>query len=260
MQGLRYWIGLGALGAAAFAGAAPVFAGANAGGVMMLYVKSDITPSTDPTDYCDDTGLSCPNPFLCDVANPAFDCNAGQKDTVQGGHTTAAAEGETFLFYLMMAFPEERCPRVSGVVFGIEYDEEVLSLLYSGGCGDFELPSGNWPQSFTGTALTWNSPRTSHLEPIYYFVAQWYQNPGGTFTGGTFAIRPHPSQGGPTFASDDVPSVLDPVGTLPGSIPTDFLPELGFGGGTGSNGTWTPTESQSWGHLKHHFSGGPATN
>ena len=172
-------------------------AGPNAGGTLIVHHTPGVLTSTDATDYCDSAVLAS-----CEAAI-----------------TTVELDVVRRLWTVMAAFHPTSNPRLSGIVFGVDYDPNVVTIDYHAGCGDFQLDTGSWPGPGSGTALTWNSTRTTRLTPVYYFAGYGYANPA------TFSIINHPSQG-LSFADDSVPSELDPVaGTgvlgfgMPGSAP-----------------------------------------
>lgn len=163
-------------------------AGPNAGGTLILHSNPGLVPSSDPTNYCGQSALQA-----CDAA----------VNGVAGGDITNSR-----VWHVIAAFAPASSPRLSGIVFGWTYDENVVVLSYSGGCGDFELPSGAWPASGEGTAVTWNTAQTSILTDVYYVAGYGY----GTDCS-VLQLSPHPTQGA-SFADDDVPSQLDPIAGL----------------------------------------------
>ncbi len=176
--------------------ASNAWAGPNANGVLLLHANEGITYCSDNTSYCGQAGL-----MTCEATDAS----------VQGNRV--------FVWFVIASFPDGSSPRLSGMTFGIQYDASV-SLMAQGACGDFELPTSDWPSSGSGTALTWNAPRTALLSTAYWFAGYNYYAP----TPALFALKPHPTQGG-SFADDSIPSILDPIlgyGTLgfdqPGTV------------------------------------------
>lgn len=98
--------------------ATPVLAGPNEGGVFILHANESIDYAPG-VDYCGQSGLR--------------DCNAADVSVNEAG---------THVIYVYGAFPAANDPRVSVLVFGLEYDEE-LTVVDWGTCGDVELLSGN---------------------------------------------------------------------------------------------------------------------
>lgn len=158
------------------------FAGANAGGTLLLHANPSITFTVDATTYCGQSGLT--------------DCQ---------GAVVSVAGTEVTVFYVIAAFPAQASPRLAGVSFGVEYDEANLPLLNHEPCSDFELAGDGWPGSGSGTAVTWNAAQTTPLVEVYWFAA--YNYDGGAHV---LELAQHPTQGA-FFADDSVPSVLDPV-------------------------------------------------
>ncbi|MEZ4651949.1 MAG: hypothetical protein R3E97_24745, partial [Candidatus Eisenbacteria bacterium] len=163
--------------------AAQSHAGPNEGGTLILHASTTVTYTTTTSDYCGMSTLAS-----CDLAN-----------TTVNGHDTA-------VIYVFAAFDSSAAPRLSGVAFGAEYDESRIAILDYGSCGDFELPDPDWPETGTGTSVTWNSAQESHLHECYWFAT--HALPGGSTT--QFTLVAHPTQDG-VFADDAVPSRLDPI-------------------------------------------------
>lgn len=235
-------------------------AGPNAGGVLILHANTNLQVSTEPTNYCGQSGLE--------------QCAAAVTSLPGGG-----PEDQT-VWFVLAAFSPEANPRLAGIAFGVNYDQEIVVSYYDG-CGDFELSMQNWPASGSGTAITWNSPHTGHLTEIYYFVGY-----GDVAEPRYFATAPHPTGGG-VFADDAVPGNIDPIaayGVLgfntPGSLPCggERVGACCFGGiggcevigadlchfgdgvyqGDGTNCdpdpcSATPVELKSWGGIKQTY-------
>lgn len=152
-------------------------AGPNAGGTLIAGLSVGTVYTVDNTGYCG--------------SSTTTDC-AATVNTV-GGTDPAVIN-------ILAAF--NGSPRLAGVTFGVTYD---VNLLEAGPCGDFELPTGDWPSSGEGTAVTWSTAQTDLLVEVYWFAAYDYYG-----TGGSINLGPHPTQGG-NFADDDVPSNIDPI-------------------------------------------------
>lgn len=160
-------------------------AGPNLGGTLIVHANPSIVYTTDVSNYCGQSGLgNCADgTFRHDGADPV-------------------------VFFIMAAFPASSSPRLSGVVFGIDYDATHVTLLASGLCGDFQLPTNGWPGPGEGNAITWNTAQTGHLVDIYWFAAYNYLSPSPAM----FSITDHPVRGGGCcFADDAVPANLDPI-------------------------------------------------
>lgn len=228
-------------------------AGPNEGGVLAVTLSLYLGSLNENSDYCDEFTLT--------------DCFDAEVDAESPG---------ILLLHVFAAFPDESSPRLSGLTFGWSYPEE-LSVLQANHCGDFELPSASWPESGTGTAVSWAVAQTAHLVPVYWVGAIDYYGEGSILS-----LIPHPDQGG-NFADDGNPSYLDPItaygafgfnteGTL--ACPTssssgaccigdecflmrqdECLNEGGMFQGAGTNcdnaecGT-TPSVTASWGEVK----------
>lgn len=174
-------------------------AGPNVDGTLILHANPALSYTTDATSYCGQSNLSeCYLALATTPANP-----------------TAPT-----VFHALAAFPDDSSPSVKGVTFGVDYDQAAFTLVDWGHCANFELATASWPLPQSGTALTWNSPKTNRL-----FDAYWFAGYSTGLTPTTFELSLHPTQGA-TFADDATPSNLDEVaafGTLgfniPGSIP-----------------------------------------
>ena len=180
-----------------------VLAGPNAGGALILHREGSLQYTDDIPSYCGLIALG--------------DCESA---------STYVPLNEDAVFYVVAAFPSSSVPRVSGVAFGIDYDEEAFVLLAHGGCGDFELGGSSWPSSGSGTSVTWTAPEFGTLTEVYWFAGYGTES-------SAFALVANPSQGA-VFADDLVPSQLDPI---------QFLGSLGFG--ASGNSPCPPSESDS---------------
>jgi hypothetical protein len=101
------------------------------------------------------------------------------------------------------------CPgsRLAGITFGISYTAGV-GILDGAPCGEFELPTADWPASGSGNAVTFNPTRTDPCVPVYWLAAySYYSNPD------MLQLIGHPSQGA-KFGDDSVPSILDDIACL----------------------------------------------
>jgi len=173
--------------ALAMAGGA-AYAGPNAGGTLILHANTTIVYTTDVEDYCGSgTGGSQGGLVLC----------ADAVNHVEGAGTV--------VFFAIGAFPDGSSPRVSGLVFGVNYPSQI-ALVAQGSCADFELATGGWPASGEGTAITWNTTQQAQLVEAYWFAGYNYYSPDPH----VFALGLHPTQGG-DFGDDAVPANLDPI-------------------------------------------------
>ncbi|MCA9727209.1 MAG: hypothetical protein R3E12_00210 [Candidatus Eisenbacteria bacterium] len=176
-------------------------AGPNAGGVLLLGLAD--APYTRDVDYCD--------------SNSATSCN----DIVV---SIRPYGGDVLVINCLAMFAPGS--RLSGITFGLDYDDASVAIVDAGGCGDFELPDAGWPAPGTGTAVTWGAPQMESVVPVYWFAAYSY------YYDDSYDLRliPHPTQGG-NFADDDIPANIDPIAGLgrfgfnmPGQV---FCPEGG---------------------------------
>jgi len=245
----REWLIGAAVCLVATAGGAQ--AGKNAGGYLVLYTNDSVVFSSG-TSYADSSGVTCPSDANC-PANPANNCSA-KKAVVQDGHSSTKTDAAV-VWWLIAGWPEEACPKLKALTFGINYTLHVdgttagLVIADSGTDADFEVKTSNWPSSNSGTGITWDSAKTSRLREVYWFAGYVYSDPT------TFHIRSHPTQGGPEFGDDNIPAGQDPAGVGYGGDPNqNFLPTLGLAGSVeGSNGDITATQQTTWGGIKSHY-------
>lgn len=250
---VRYWF-MAALCLTAVAGSAQ--AGANAGGYMVFYTNDAIDYTSDTVTYSGLSNVTCPNDASCPPydAPGASECSAN-KSTVQNSFTSNKGSSIA-VWWLLAGWPQapssDTCPKLAGTQFGIDYDPAKVTLVAWGTDANFELTTnygGNpWPAPRSGTALTWNSPKTSHLTEVYWFAGYaTYGDPT------TFSVANHPAGNSPpVFGDNGVPSQLDPVGVgYGGNGNQAFLPILGLAGSAGgTNGDITPTRKTTWGAVK----------
>ena len=169
-----------------FLSAGMAHAGPNAGGTLIVHATPEIL-------WTDDTMN------LCELAQiPDGNC-ANANTNLPGGPSA------TYIWWITAAFPNGSSPRLSGVTFGIGYDNTTLFLLSHESCGDFALPDGQWPNPGSGNAVTWGSAQTDQLVTVYSFAGYEYY---GNDT--SFCIVQPPVRSA-IFADDSVPAELDPV-------------------------------------------------
>src|SRR5690606_9516278 len=162
------------------------YGAANEGGTLIMALSEGTVYTSDISDYCGDvTVTSCETAV---TSGPSLD------------------DDETRLvIHVLAAFPPPG-GRLSGIVWGIDYDPERTFVIAYGSCGDFELANPDWPDPFSGTAITWFFPQTDPIVPVYWFNAYGYD-------GEAINLRPHPTQGA-LFADDQIPSQTDPIAGL----------------------------------------------
>ncbi|MEZ4648234.1 MAG: hypothetical protein R3E97_05495 [Candidatus Eisenbacteria bacterium] len=154
--------------------------GPNEGGTLILHADTG-TVYTEDGEYCGLSGLA--------------DCGSAE---------VRVEQAEPVVAHVLAAFFPGSGPRLSGLVFGIDYPANIV-LLGHGACGDFELPQDDWPASGSGTAVTFAEAQTDDLVEVYWFAAySEYAQPG------RLELGAHPTQGG-LFADDSIPGYLDPI-------------------------------------------------
>ncbi len=164
------------------------FAGPNSHGTLIVHAN--------PPDQFS----SCANEHegsFCSLTDP---CVA--LDACEHAITRVDASGAQ-VWTVIAAFPGGTSPRLSGITFGVQYPTS-LTVEAVERCADFELSDATWPESGSGTALTWNTAQTDPLRVIYAFAGYNYGSPA------LFSLIPHPTQGG-FFGDDSIPSLLDPI-------------------------------------------------
>ena len=160
----------------------PAASGPNSGGTLILAYDT----SGDLTDSV---------PVDCWLTTPEL---PGSCDEVQS--STGVLNSKTRI-HVLAAFSPGSLPRLAGLTFGITYGTGLVIDGYAT-CGDFEIAEASWPASNSGTAVTFATeyPTSPSGDPwlveIYSFVVANY----GTVE--TFALGPHPVQGG-WFADGD---------------------------------------------------------
>ena len=215
----------------ALAFAASAYA-ANEGGTLLIHFNSNVTYSSDTSNYIGLSGVTCTPDASC----PPYEgtCQYGN-DTEP---TSGKSAGQPDVAFVLASFPPGTCVRLSGVTFGVDYDATHLVLADWGQAGTFELATANWPASGEGTALTFGAtPSTSPVTELYWFACYAYAPV-------TLRLTGHPTQGA-TFADDAVPSNLESaVG-------------FGVGGLAGARGHRpddpTAVETMTWGSVKARY-------
>ncbi|MEZ4654791.1 MAG: hypothetical protein R3E12_14700 [Candidatus Eisenbacteria bacterium] len=138
----------------------------NRGGVLLVHVNEDLVYSQD--------GAFC-------GASDLGDC----LDAV-----TRVDHTEPVVCHVLAAFGDNAAPRLTGLAFGIEYDDCVQVLDWHP-CADNEGPIPGWPASGLGTELYWDEPRRAQLTEVYWFGLSSYDGRSGNFV-----LGPHPTRGG----------------------------------------------------------------
>lgn len=170
------------------------YAGPNAGGTLIVSFGG-IVQCVDVPDYCGN------------VSTP--DCESAV--------TSTPITVEPVVLNILAALPPGG--RLKAIAFGWSYDPNVYVAGWAP-CGDvvIELPQVDWPESGSGTAITWSTVKTDELVEVYWVGAYAYLEPG------RLVLQGHPTQGG-VFADDAIPATEDPIagfGTfgfgMPGSV------------------------------------------
>ena len=224
-------------------------AGKNAGGYLVFYTNDSVTYTPDNEPYTS-SGQTCPLDPQC----PPYDGdNCSARKAIVESANSSAKTNDTVVFWLFAGWPEETCCKLKALQFGITYDPVKMYINSYGAISDFELTTAyqqqDWPAPGSGTALTWNSAKTSHLTEVYWFTAYVYDQAT------EFQITNHPTQDEPVFGDDDIPAGLDPVGVGydPNNPLVGFLPSLGLAGAAGNNGDVTATKTTTWGGIKSRY-------
>ncbi|MEZ4648055.1 MAG: hypothetical protein R3E97_04570 [Candidatus Eisenbacteria bacterium] len=146
----------------------------NAGGALIVHANETVQYEQGAA-YCDSSGI--------------VTCGAG---------INTVASADTLVFHVLAALPNDGGSRLTGVTFGIDYDPALITILDSGSCGDFELAEPAWPDSGTGTAVTWTTAQLDELVDVYWFAIEI--EGGGP---ARFGLTAHPTQGrsSPTIRS-----------------------------------------------------------
>ncbi len=151
--------------------------GANRGGVLVLHTNDVVSSS----DACGDAGV--------------FGC---------GDIVSRTDQEQVIDIHVVALFASDAQPRLSGVTFGLDFPI-CVGLSDWGACSDFELPTSGWPESGSGTAVTWSEPQTDRAVEVY-----WLAGYGSNTERGQLSLTEHPSQGA-YFADDGIPARLDPI-------------------------------------------------
>jgi hypothetical protein len=182
--------------------AAPVLAGKNNGGAMVVHTV-DAVVYTPSDNYCLST-----LPATCAELNP----------TAAGG-----IEAEQVI-WLIAAFDPTATPAVTTVQFGINHNlpQNQGYITAFGACGPspLELADQGWPESGFGNLLSVTPAVTEHLWAFYWF-AIFVDN-----SGNHFGTAPYPGTNEAKFVDDSNPPAEDLV-TRFGTV--------NFGGEPGTN-------------------------
>jgi hypothetical protein len=131
-----------------FATAAPVLAGSNGGGSIIVHTNDTYTWD-DPTVCTTTLGL----PASC------------------AGAVTRTDKATGVVIWFLAAFESSSVPDVRTVYFGMNFDELNLGIDGHGHCGSgLELPEDGWPSNTTGSTWGFYAAQTSYMFPLYWFL------------------------------------------------------------------------------------------
>jgi hypothetical protein len=161
-------------------------AGPNAGGTLIIAESVGTVYTTEAATYCGSATATS-----CESAVTRWD------------------GGGSLVLNIIAAFSPAASPRLSGVTFGIQHGGGVATPADIQTCGDFEIADATWPDSGTGTAVTWGAAQTGSLTEVAWSAHYAYASYGPD----VLQLIPNPVQGA-NFADDDVPSNVDPIAGL----------------------------------------------
>jgi hypothetical protein len=162
-----------------------VMAGKNAGGALIVHTQDAYVFSAGTV--CTTTHST---PASCEEANTRSDKDVGT------------------VIWLLAAFPATSSPGVSGIYFGIDYDDS-LSVDRSTKCtpaGSMEVPDSGWPYEGRGNSIAFGTPIVGNrLFPFYAFKID-----GGT-NSSYFSTAINQTGGYAAFIDDSSPPESDLV-------------------------------------------------
>jgi hypothetical protein len=165
--------------------APPTLAGRNAGGALIVHTNDAYTWKT--STVCTTTYAT---PASCEEA------------------ITRSDKSEGTVVWLLAAFPDSSNPGVSGIYFGIDYDDVNLTIADWKRCGTggMEIPDDDWPYQGRGNSVAFTTPIVgNHLFPLYAFVID-----GGTDSS-SFSAAINPTGGYAAFIDDSASPETDLV-------------------------------------------------
>lgn len=191
-------------------------AGPNQHGVIFLHRNEAIVTTNDEARYC------------------------GQSDLTECASAVTRCDGDAqVVLHALAAFPQETDPQVAGLLFGIQYDEELLAVSTSGNCGDDGYPVEGWPHSGSGAIIMFDTVREERLFEFYWITVYAL-----TYDASSFGLGEVTTQGA-YFLGPPPIDELDPI--------EDFG-RMGFGmpGYLPCPGP-VPSAEASWGQIKASF-------
>lgn len=151
-------------------GAAPVWAGPHAGGTLVVHDANLLMSETDGSQSPCVQGLV---PLTCDEADGRIDGGIDKR-----------------LIRVYAAFAEGALPRLIGMSWALDYDDATIFLNPYRKCGNLEWLEAGWPHPNSGAVISWDTPQTDLMVPVYWFCAYTYG------AAGTLDAIPHPTMGG----------------------------------------------------------------
>jgi hypothetical protein len=145
---------------------------------------------------------------------------------------------------------------VSGLQFGIWFDEEAWNYGYWTLCADMESPHASvggdpWPQSGSGNRVTWTGcERTTFgKDGVRAVAGAWFLSSYNGEYAGSFAVTPDSSLADPAFILIDCAQQETPIKTLGGVLSTT----AGAGYNPCLADTTVSVTASTWGRLKTRF-------
>lgn len=124
-------------------------AGPNQYGQLVLHVRPDLELSSDPPE-----GLS------------------GIQSCPAAVNTTSIAD-RPVVWFVMASFPKAVTPEVSGVLFGLRYDPDRLTILEAGFTDAYQQVTDlDWPAPQSMARVNFNRPKRDPFFEVGYFVGQ----------------------------------------------------------------------------------------
>jgi hypothetical protein len=169
---------------------APVLAGKNAGGALVVHTA--YVSYYFPVDYC-----------TSDFDDPGTCENANTESTVDGNLDAS-------IVWLLAAFPPDADPGVSVIYFGVEHNLPYGWFAGWGPCGPegtLEIPDAGWPNDWetAGNSVALGSPIVGDQFFLFYWLAPY------GLAGNYLGTGINPTGGYAGFVSDDNPGILDEI-------------------------------------------------
>ena len=165
------------------------WAGPNAGGTLVVHALEGVAFTSDNQGYC----------------QPPPNAGGSWLQSCDEVVATLPDAGTPTVWVVYSVFSDNNFPALAGVEFGVSYSPG-LTILDWGSCADFESAMPIWPASGTGTIVSWVTERPERIVETYWFAGYAYS----VATGLTFAVAPHPLNGG-HFSDRSPAPVLDDI-------------------------------------------------